>query len=127
MRIETDHLLIVIKDIKASIDFYQLLGFKYIETIQRPNDQVVIMRKDNLKLELMKLPKGTETYRSPRINSDVGFRHIGFKVDDIQEIYVNLKDKIKFDSPLKFSPGREDRKILLFKDPNGIELHFIQD
>jgi catechol 2,3-dioxygenase-like lactoylglutathione lyase family enzyme len=119
--------LITIIDIKASIEFYQLLGFKHIETIQRPNDQLVVMSKDNLKLELMKLPSGTETYRLPRINSDVGFRHIGFKVDDIQEIYVRLKDKIKFDSPPEISAGRGDRKILFFKDPNGIELHFIQD
>lgn len=85
------------------------------------------MRKDNLKLELMKLPTGTETYRHPRINSDVGFRHIGFKVDDINEIYDSLKDKINFDSSPEISAGRGGRKILFFKDPNGIELHFIQE
>jgi extradiol dioxygenase family protein len=85
------------------------------------------MKKDNLMLELMQLPAGDETYRDPRKNSDIGFRHLGFKVEDIQEVYESLKEKIQFDGPPVSSAGRGERKLLFFKDPNGVELHFIQE
>jgi len=78
-------------------------------------------------IELMQLPLGEETYREPRKNSDIGFRHIGFRVDDIQEVYEALKYKIEFDGPPLLSAGRGDRRLIFFKDPNGIELHFIQE
>lgn len=127
MKIRTDHILIVVKDLEDTIRFYRHLGFIHVETINRPNDTVGVMEKDGLKLELMKLPDGEETHRQPRKNSDIGFRHIGFKVENIQEVYEGLRDKIHFDAPPVSSAGRGDRKILFFKDPNGVELHFIQE
>lgn len=127
MKISTDHILIVVKDLEDTIRFYRHLGFIHVETISRPNDTVGLMEKDGLKLELMKLPDGEETHRRPRKNSDIGFRHIGFKVENIQEVYEGLRDKIRFDAPPVKSAGRGDRKILFFKDPNGVELHFIQE
>ena len=127
MKITTDHILIVVKDLEDTINFYRLLGFIHVETVNRPNDAVGVMEKDGLKLELMKLPEGDETYRKPRKNSDIGFRHIGFKVENIQEVYESLRDRIQFDGPPVNSAGRGDRKILFFKDPNGVELHFIQE
>ena len=127
MKINIDHILIVVKDLETTISFYQNLGFTHLETIKRPNDTVGVIKKDNLMFELMQLPPGKETYRVPRVDSDIGFRHIGFRVEDIQEVYDALKDKIQFDGPPVHSAGRGDRKLLFFKDPNGIELHFIQD
>ena len=127
MKIITDHILIVVKDLEDTIRFYGHLGFRHVETINRPNDKVGLMEKDGLKLELMKLPDGEETHRRPRRNSDIGFRHIGFKVEDVQEVYEGLRDRIRFDGPPVSSAGRGDRKILFFKDPNGVELHFIQE
>jgi predicted lactoylglutathione lyase len=68
LEIITDHILIVVKNLNESIDFYKLLGFKHLETVQRPHDAVGVMQKDQMKLELMKLPVGEETYRVPRKN-----------------------------------------------------------
>ena len=127
MKINIDHILIVVKDLEDTISFYQHLGFKHLETIKRPTDTVGVIKKDNLMIELMQLPPGKETYRTPRIDSDIGFRHIGFRVEDIHEVYEALKDKIEFDGPPVHSAGRGDRKLLFFKDPNGLELHFIQE
>ncbi|MCW4049960.1 MAG: VOC family protein [Candidatus Bathyarchaeota archaeon] len=127
MKISTDHILIVVKDLDETMRFYGHLGFKHVETVNRPHDVVGVMKKDNLMLELMQLPAGDETYREPRKNSDIGFRHIGFRVEDMQEVYDNLKDKIQYDGPPVHSAGRGDRKLLFFKDPNGVELHFIQE
>ena len=127
MKINVDHILLVVKDLEDTINFYQHLGFKHLETIKRPNDTVGVIKKDNLMIELMQLPPGKETYRVPRIDSDIGFRHIGFRVEDIDEVYEALKDKIEFDGPPVHSVGRGERKLLFFKDPNGIELHFIQE
>jgi len=127
MKINVDHILLVVKDLEGTINFYKHLGFKHLETIKRPNDTVGVIKKDNLMIELMQLPLGEETYRVPRVDSDIGFRHIGFRVEDIHEVYEALKDEIEFDGPPVHSAGRGDRKLLFFKDPNGLELHFIQE
>jgi catechol 2,3-dioxygenase-like lactoylglutathione lyase family enzyme len=122
-----DHVLIVVKNLERSIDFYKLLGFEHLETVQRPRDRVAVMRLGSIKVEMMNLPDGEETYRRPRVLSDIGFRHIGFRVDDITETYERLKDEIKFDSPPRPIAGRAGRMTVFFKDPNGIEMHFVQE
>ena len=127
MKIKVDHILLVVKDLEKTINFYRHLGFTHMETVNRPNDIVGVIKKDNLMIELMQLPEGEETYREPRKNSDIGFRHIGFRVEDMEEVYESLKDKIQFDGPPVISAGRGDRRLLFFKDPDGVELHFIQE
>ena len=127
MKINVDHILLVVKDLENTINFYTQLGFTHVETVNRPNDIVGVIKKDNLTFELMQIAEGHETYREPRKNSDIGFRHIGFRVEDLQEVYESLKDKIQFDGPPVHSAGRGDRKLLFFKDPDDVELHFIQE
>jgi catechol 2,3-dioxygenase-like lactoylglutathione lyase family enzyme len=122
-----DHVLIVVKDLERSIRFYRLLGFQHLETIQRPRDRVEVMRLGPVGIELMKLPEGEETYRRPRELSDIGFRHLGFRVDDIQETYERLRNEIPFDSPPRPIPGREGRMTVFFHDPDGVEMHFVQE
>jgi glyoxylase I family protein len=122
-----DHVLIVVKDLERSIGFYKLLGFDHVETIQRPNDRVGVMRLGGAKFELMCLPEGVETHRPPRKITDLGFRHMGFKVDDVEETYEGLKDLIPFDSPPRPIAGRGGRMTVFFKDPDGVELHFVQE
>ena len=115
MKINIDHILIVVKDLEDTISFYRHLGFTHIETIERPNDTVGVIKKDGLMIELMQLLPGEETYRKPRKNSDIGFRHLGFRVDDIQEVFESLKDKIEFDGLPVHSAGRGDRKLLFLR------------
>jgi glyoxylase I family protein len=122
-----DHVLIVVKDLERSIEFYELLGFEHLKTIQRPKDRVGVMRLGGVKLELMNLPEGEETHRIPRVLTDTGFRHIGFKVDDVEAVYGRLKDKIQFDAPPRAIPGRGNRMTIFFKDPDGVEMHFVQE
>jgi len=122
-----DHVLIVVKDLERSIGFYKLLGFDHVETIQRPNDRVGVMRLGGAKIELMCLPEGVETHRPPRKITDLGFRHMGFKVEDVEETYEGLKDLIPFDSPPRPIAGRGGRMTVFFKDPDGVELHFVQE
>jgi catechol 2,3-dioxygenase-like lactoylglutathione lyase family enzyme len=127
LKIIVDHILLVVNDLESTINFYKHLGFTHLETVNRPNDIVGVIKKDNLMIELMQLPEGHETYRDPRKNSDIGFRHIGFRVEDMEEVYESLKDTIQFDGPPVISAGRGARRLLFFKDPDGVELHFIQE
>ena len=122
-----DHVLIVAGDLERSIEFYTLIGFEHLETIQRPKDRVAVMRLGGVKMEIMNLPEGEETLREPRRLTDLGFRHIGFKVDDLTAVYERLKDKISFDSPPRKIQGRGNRMTIFFKDPDGVEMHFVQE
>jgi catechol 2,3-dioxygenase-like lactoylglutathione lyase family enzyme len=118
--------LIVVKDLERSINFYKLLGFEHLETIQRPNDRVGVMKLGAVKIELMHQKEGRETYRPDRKITDIGFRHIGFRVKNVQRIYEELKDLIEFDSSPVPIAGRKGRMTVFFSDPDGVELHFVQ-
>jgi glyoxylase I family protein len=122
-----DHVLIVAQDLELSIEFYTLIGFEHLETIQRPNDRVATMRLGSVKIELMNHPEGKATLTEPRKPTDLGLRHVGFKVDDLTAVYERLKDKINFDSPPRKVAGRGNRMNVFFKDPNGVEMHFVQE
>ena len=122
-----DHVLIVARDLERSIEFYTLIGFEHLETIQRPNDRVAVMRLGGVKIELMNLPEGKDTLREPRKLTDLWFRHIGFKVDDLSAVYERLKDEISFDSTPRKIAGRGNRMTIFFRDPDGVEMHFVQE
>ena len=85
------------------------------------------MRLGEAKIELMCLPEGVETHRPPREFTDLGFRHAGFRVNDVNEAYEQLKESIQFDSPPKAIAGRNGRITVFFKDPDGVELHLVQE
>jgi catechol 2,3-dioxygenase-like lactoylglutathione lyase family enzyme len=121
-----DHVLIVVQDLERSIGFYELLGFSHVETIGRPMDRVGVMELGETKIELICLHEGRETHRPPRRLTDIGFRHLGFRVEDIDEVYDRLKDKIRFESPPTPMTGRAGRMTVFFADPDGVELHFVQ-
>jgi len=122
-----DHVLIVVQDLERSIEFYGLLGFSHVQTIQRPDDRVAVMRLGEAKIELMHQRKGLETHRQPRRITDIGFRHLGFRVEDVATAYERLKNRIRFDSPPIPIAGRPGRLTVFFKDPDGTELHLVQE
>ena len=122
-----DHVLIVVEDLDRSIRFYKLLGFEHLETIHRPDDRVGVMRLGRTKMELMCLREGMETHRPPRRVTDIGFRHIGLRVDSVEEAYERLRGLIRFDSPPRPIAGRKGRMTVFFRDPDGVELHFVQE
>jgi catechol 2,3-dioxygenase-like lactoylglutathione lyase family enzyme len=122
-----DHVLIVVQDLERSIDFYGLLGFTHVQTIQRPDDRVAVMRLGEAKIELMRQREGLETHRPPRKLTDTGFRHLGFRVGDVAAAYERLKDRIMFDSPPIPIAGRPGRLTVFFRDPDGTELHLVQE
>jgi len=122
-----DHALIVVQDLERSIKFYGLLGFTHVETIQRLDDRVAVMRLGEAKIELMNQREGLETHRPPRKITDIGFRHLGFRVEDVMEAYERLKDRIMFDSPPTPIAGRPGRLTVFFHDPDGTELHLVKE
>ena len=122
-----DHVLIVVQDLERSIEFYRLLGFSHAQTIQRPDDRVAVMKLGEAKIELMHQREGLETHRPPRKLTDTGFRHLGFRVGDVKATYERLKDRIMLDSPPIPIAGRPGRLTVFFKDPDGTELHLVQE
>jgi len=126
-RVVLDHILIVVSDLERSVEFYGLLGFQHVETIQRPDDRVAVMRLGEVKLELMHQRDGLETHRPPRRVTDIGFRHLGFRVPDVAAAYKHLNDRVSFDSPLTPIAGRPGRLTVFFHDPDGTELHLVQE
>ncbi|MFP3951760.1 MAG: VOC family protein [Candidatus Bathyarchaeia archaeon] len=122
-----DHILIVVSDLEKSREFYELIGFRHVRTIDRGSDRVCVMEMGDIKLEMMCFPEGEETYRRQRRLTDVGFRHFGIRVEDVEDIYNQLKQHIEFDSPPRMIKSRPGRLTVFFRDPDGMEIHFVQE
>lgn len=46
-------------------------------------------------------------------------------MENLEEVYERLKDKIPFDSRPRAIAGRGSRMTVFFKDPDGVEMHFV--
>jgi catechol 2,3-dioxygenase-like lactoylglutathione lyase family enzyme len=109
-----DHIEMIVRDVKAHVDFYQKLGFKLLTwtdhhggsaELQLPGENQPI-------LEI----HAVLTEENPGIN------HISFKCTDVEAVHKDLSAKgIVFQKGVHPSPST-GRKNALLRDPDGWRL-----
>ncbi|WP_404332972.1 VOC family protein [Mesobacillus maritimus] len=106
------HYAIEVKDMEASILFYQnYLGFKIEQTLQFMGEEIVFLSLVDLKLELyLKQDKASHTQGI----------HLCFEVEDINEI---MKDLPILEGPCQLENGW---KTVFVEGPNHEVLEFLQ-
>jgi hypothetical protein len=52
---------------------------------------------------------------------------LGFRVPDVEAAYSRLKGRVRFESPPIPIAGRPGRLTVFFHDPDGTELHLVQE
>jgi Lactoylglutathione lyase and related lyases len=122
-----DHVSVNALDITESLDFYKnVFGFSEIGRADMGECILIYLQiSENACMELFDLKGGCKTgYREENLQ---GFRHIAFKVDDINVWNKKLKDKgIKFAMDLiRLEPIKKD--CLLIEDPNGVIIELCAD
>ncbi len=122
-----DHVTITVSNLKQSVDFYQrILGFKVTGMLEQNGGdfKIVYMDAKGATLELFYFKHGGQPLPEVK-DPDVGIKHIGFKVDNIDEVVRKLKEaNVKFTlEPFDAAGGV---RIAFFKDPDGILIELVQ-
>ncbi len=132
----------VVSDLGEAKSFFIQLGFTVGDESELSGEwisSIVALPNVRARYATLKLPR-TETnlelieYASPPSERDpdmgkanqMGFRHIAFEVENIDEIVQDLKDKgIKFISSVQTYP-KTGKRLVYFWGPDGILLELAQ-
>jgi catechol 2,3-dioxygenase-like lactoylglutathione lyase family enzyme len=138
-----DHINLVVTDLDAMADFYtNFLGLNLTKRVTISGswiDQVVGLKNVSADVVYLDLPSGPRIeliqYKNPlgvnpadqhRANAR-GIRHIAFRVENIEEIFMQLRDAgVKFLSDIQQVPdsqvtyaGGVRKRLVYFHDPEG--------
>lgn len=121
-----DHVSINVSDLGRSIDFYcNGLGFRVSRTIDMPELNIVFVQLGASSMELIaRKDRPAATKTAPRTDG-VGLAHVALRVNDIDEVFSQLREKgVEFSSPPHDASGGP--RIAFFSDPDGVILELIQ-
>ncbi len=137
-----NHVNIVVSNLDKAKTFFIQLGFTVGDESDLSGEwisDIVGLKNVNARYATLALP-GTETnlelieYKSPKSTQDpdmhkanqIGFRHIAFEVENIEDVVCRLKDKgIKFISPIQTYP-KTGKRLVYFWGPDNILLELAQ-
>ncbi len=137
-----DHINVVVSNIDEAKSFFIQLGFTIGDESELSGEwisSIVALPNARARYATLKL-QGTETNlelieyfnppseRDPNIDkaNQMGFRHIAFEVENIDEVVQDLKDKgIKFISTIHAYP-KTGKRLVYFWGPDGILLELAQ-
>ena len=103
---ELDHIALIVSK-EENLAFYEKLGFKEKNRIERGYDTVVFMECDGLLLEVFIDPNHPARANGPEA---YGLRHIAFVIDDLSRVSVECEE-IRTDW--------FGRRFTFTKDPDG--------
>ena len=105
-KMELDHIAIIVSA-EESLGFYEKLGFKEKNRIERAYDTVVFMENNSIVLEIFIDPNHPERVSGPEA---LGLRHLCFVVEDLSKVGVECEE-IRTDW--------FGRRFTFTKDPDG--------
>ncbi len=127
-----DHYAISVKNLKASIAFYQALEFQIIKSYEAEDGSmsIVHMKNGEFILELFAYKEFKDIPKSAlALESDLpvaGSKHFGLYVEDLEEAARYLLDKGLISAMPDIKTGRLGRSYFFLSDPNGILVEIIQ-
>lgn len=124
------HFCLIVKDLEKSIKFYQ--DYFQMELFKQDTLSLLYSEKlfniPGIKIRYAKLIDRTKEGKILELietNKKIG-SHIAFTVSDIDELYEDLKDKVKFSSkPFKALDGKV--RLCYLNDPDGNGIELVQD
>jgi methylmalonyl-CoA/ethylmalonyl-CoA epimerase len=128
-----EHIGVVVKDLKKSLRPYQeLLGLdlKEIEEIevQGSMNRVAFLPVGEVNIELVETSATSGLAADFQREKGEGIHHIAFKVDDLETLFRELKDRgVKFLWD-KIIPGSRGSRVAFFKaeEFNGVYIELVQ-
>jgi len=123
-----DHVTITVSDLKRSIHFYRdILGLKVrgMLTQNEGKFKLVYVDAGNAVIELFHFEGEEGQPLSETKNQDIGIKHFGFKVDNVDEFVKHLKEN-NVEITLEPFDATGGVRIAFFKDPDGVLLEAVQ-
>ena len=118
MAINNHKIALVTDDVEAAVNFYtQTLGLEVMERFpNEDDDDYAFLRAGDIILELM-----------PQITTqaDLGFHHISFKVDSVDDSAQELKDKGVELEEEPFDAGDTGIRLSFLRGPNEVLLQLV--
>ncbi len=126
MRFAPDHVGIIVSDVARSKAFYRALGFELDSEYDDGTKTLVFLRGPGLRLELF-CYRETPPVSSAAGQRVLGFRHLAFRVDDIDDAVAELVDAgiLPPETVVRDVPGLA--RLVFVTDPDGIEIEIMQD
>jgi catechol 2,3-dioxygenase-like lactoylglutathione lyase family enzyme len=135
------HVGIVVTDMEKALSFYHgLLGLKivkdakessaYIDTVCGMKNAIVktvkLATDDSSLIELLHFISPLDVNTKTKGLNNIGFSHVSFTVDDIEEEYKRLKKLgVYFNSPPQFSPDGY-AKVVFCRDMEGNFIELVE-
>ncbi len=124
------HTAISVRDLDASLQFYETLGFRQAHRYDDPDKTGIKLKLDDYVLEIFAY---YQNRTKPALNtdlgnnlSDIGIKHFGLSVDDIEAALADLRSKGLADDETKIL-SKGSARFFFIKDPDGMWVEFICD
>lgn len=113
---------LAVRDLEASLEFYQILGF---EIVHRDETPAATIRAGSAVLYVFQTTEKTEPVSRDLelVHNPPGIDHISFDVSDVDELYARLNGKISFEGPPENQPWGYRATSAL--DPDGNRVYFL--
>lgn len=124
--LELDHITINCLDIDLTRSFYEeFFNLRPLNKVDLGDHVLHYYELPGTRLELIEYIEEQKIYQTG--NTDQGiYRHMAVVVDDLEEAFETCKARnIPINLEPKYIP-QIDKKIMLIKDPNGVEIELIQ-
>lgn len=132
--VQFHHVAYSVKDIQRSEAFYKFFGFKCFKRWCADGGLLEIRHlanPDKFVIELFCFAKNVYTVSKPKLLEDdlsqLGIKHIAFKVDDIRHYRIILIQKGLINDNVTIKSGRTDILYFFIKDPDGNFIEIVQD
>ena len=125
------HIGIPVADIKTSEAFYEKLGFKNVMStvfdFKDKQGNVAMLQRDDMIIEIYQMPEPELTEIRNRKDGHVD--HIAFDVDDVDEVFKELKEasfNIIEEQPIFLAFWKKGCRFFNITGPDGERLEFNQ-
>ena len=127
------HVAITVRSIEVARVFYEKFGLQTVHEWSADDGSVKIvqMKLGSMQLELFEYAsnRNAEKLQMKRANNleDLGVKHLGFVVDDIEETLAELQQQGVAPIDQDITNGKTGIKYFFVEDPDGMWVEIVED
>ena len=127
------HTAISVRNLEASLKFYETLGYQKVHQYNEEDGSMSIVHlklgSSFLEIFVYKKNSGAQrvSYEYANNLEDIGVKHIALATNDIEAALVELREKGLADEDTKITMGRTKVAYFFIQDPDGVWVEIVKD